>query len=202
MVTSPEECDRDYIECLSILLRLSPSFSIPAEVQEGSGDMEEHQEFKEWLADSQSSAIYLHDPPGVGKSFFSSFLLRTLRRQSPESTIVAYYSFSEQDGRRTSSTALLSSLMCQMISQDPQRFGQTHDLYLAIKRRSIWTFEALWIFYLSLLAARKSGLTFCIVNNIHNCDLSRTRFLSRLVDRQQTEHISSLLKVIIIGELR
>ena len=202
MLTGPEECNRDYIECLSTLLTLSPVFSIPSEVQGSSGGIEEHGELKLWLTDAQSSATYLHGWPGVGKSAFSSTLLRTLRAQNPESVPVAYYSFSDQDERRTSSTALMSSLICQILSQDPQRFGQIRDLYLAIKERSIWTFEALWMFFQSLLAARKPGFVFCIINKIHNCDLSRTRFLSRLIDRRWSGHMSTSLRVILIGELR
>ena len=202
MVNGPEECNRDYIECLSTLLTLSPVFSIPSEVQGSSVGIEEHRELQLRLTDGQSSATYLHGWPGVGKSAFSITLLRTLRRQNPESVPVAYYSFSQQDERRTSSTALMSSLICQILSQDPQRFEQIRDLYLAIKGRSIWTFEALWIFFQSLLASRKPGLVFCIINKIHNCDLSRTRFLSRLIDRRWSGHMSTSLRVILIGELR
>ena len=119
MVTGPEECDRDYIECLSTLFTLSPIFSIPSEVQGRSAGVEEDLDLELWLEDRQSSATYLHGLPGVGKSALSKNLLRTLRMWDPENFPIAYYSFSDQDERRTSSTALLSSLICQISSQDP-----------------------------------------------------------------------------------
>lgn len=200
MVISPEERDQDYAECLTTLLRLSPWFSTPTDVQGGSGEL------KTLLKDGQSSIIYLHGPPGVGKGAVSRTLLRTLHKPNPESVSVVYFSFSDQDVRRISSTALMSSMIFQNVSQNSQRFGQVCDLYLAIKKRSIWGFEALWNLFCSLLAARDSGPIFCIVNQNHNCDSSRTRFMNRLLNRladdRRSGRISTPLKVILIGELR
>lgn len=136
-VISPEERDRDYAEWLLTLLRLSPWFSIPTNVQGGPGELQT------LLKDGQSSIIYLHGPPGVGKGAFSRTLLRTLQKPNPESVSVVYSSFSDQDVRRISSTALMSSMICQIVRQDPQRFGQVCDLCWAIKKRPIWSFEAL-----------------------------------------------------------
>ena len=190
-MTDPQDCDADYIECLSTFPLLSPAFSIPSEIQGGSGGVEDYQELMKWLTDDQSTAIYLQGQPGVGKSVFSTNLLRTLRMKNSEGVLVTYFSFNDQDARRTSSTALLVSLICQILNQDPQRFPRIRDLYLALKERSIWTFEALWILFHSILAARNSGSIICIVNKIHNCDLSRTRFLSRLVEHRLSVVISS-----------
>lgn len=182
------------------MLRLSPWFSISTDVQGGSGEL------KTLLKDGQSSIIYLHGPPGVGKGAFSRTLLRTLQKPNPESVSVFYFSFSDRDVRRISSTAIMSSMICQIVSQNPQRFGQVCDLYLAIKKRSSWSFEALWNLFCSLLAARDSRPIFCIVNQIHNCDSSRTRFLNRLLKRLADDgrsgRILTPLKVILIGELR
>ena len=201
MVTIPEGYDRDYIECQSTLLMLSPTFPIPSELPEGSSDVEDCHEVTKSLTDRQPTAIYLYGEPDIGKSAFSSKLLRTLRKQNPESVPVAYFSFSDQDERRTSSTALISSLIYQILSQDPQRFGLVRDLYLAIKSRSIWGFQPLWILFRSLLAAPGSGLVYCIVNNIHSCDfLARSRVLSHLTDLLQGGSLSTSLKIILIGE--
>ena len=178
----------------------SPKFSIPFEVPGGSSDVDDCHEVTKWLTDRESTAIYLYGKPGIGKSAFSSKLLRTLRKQNPESVPVAYFSFSDQDERRTSSTALISSLIYQILSQDPQRFVVVRDLCLAIKERSIWAFQPLWVLFRSLLTAPGSGLVYCVVNNIHSCEfLSRSRFLSRLTDALQGGSLSTLLKIILIG---
>ena len=173
---------------------------MPADVQ---GDLGE---LKTLLKRGQSSIIYLHGLPGVGKDAFSRTLLRTLQKSNLESVPVVYFSFSDQDVRRISSTALMSSMICQILSQDPQRFGKVRELYLTIKERSIWSFEALWNLFCSLRAARDSGPIFCIVNQIHSCDSSRTRFLNRLlnplVDHRRSRCMSTPLRVILIGELR
>lgn len=161
VITSPKGCDQEYIKCLSRLFSLSPSFSTPAEIHGGSSSIEVDQELKAWCKALVSPIIYVYGKPGVGKSVFSSFLLRTLPtipNADPERLSITYYSFSELDQRRTSTTALLSSLICQIISQDPGDFEQIRDLYLAIERRSSWTSEALWILYQSLLAARRGGI--------------------------------------------
>ena len=182
---------------------LSPTFPIPSELPEGSSDVEICHEVTKWLTDRQPTAVYLYGKPGIGKSAFSSKLLRTLRKQNPESVPVVYFSFSDQDERRTSSTALISSLIYQILSQDPQQFGLVRDLYLALKSRSIWGFQALWILFRSLLAAPGSGSVYCIVNNIHSCDfLARSRVLSHLTDLLQGGSLSTSLKIILIGELQ
>ena len=205
MVTSPKGGDEEYIKCLSILRSVSPSFSIPAEIHGGSSSIEVDQELKAWCEAPVSSVTYLYGKPGVGKSVFSSLLLRTLptlHNADPERVSMTYYSFSELDQRRTSTIALLGCLICQIISQEPGDFGQIRDLYLAIERRSSWTSEALWILYQSLLAARRGGSHFCIINNVHNYDMSRTRFLDRLANVQRTRRLATSLRVILIGELR
>ena len=171
----------------------------------GPSSIEVDQELKAWCEAPVSSVTYLYGKPGVGKSVFSSLLLRTfptLQNVDPKRVSITYYSFSELDQRRTSTTALLGCLIYQIISQDPGDFGQIRDLYLAIERRSSWTSEALWILYQSLLAARRGGSHFCIINNVHNYDVSRTRFLDRLANVQRTKRLATSLKVILIGELR
>ena len=180
---------------------LSPTFPISSEVPGYSSDLDDFHEVTKCLRYRQQTAIYLHGEPGIGKSAFSSTLLRKLRRQNPESVPVAYFSFSDQDERRTSSTALISSVIYQILDQDPQRFGLVRDLYLAIRERPIWEFQSLWILFRSLLAAPGSGLVYCVVNNIHSCDLlARSRFLSHLTDLLQDRSLSTSLKMILIGE--
>ena len=180
---------------------LSPTFPIPSELPEGSSDVEICHEVTKWLRDRQPTAVYLYGKPGIGKSAFSSKLLRTLRKQNPESVPVVYLSFRDEDEWRKSSTALIGSLIYQILSQDPQRFGLVRDLYLAIKSRSIWGFQALWILFRSLLAAPGSGSVYCIVNNIHSCDfLARSRFLSCLTDLLRGGSLSTSLKIVLIGE--
>ena len=116
---SPEERDRDYAKCLTTLLRLSPWFSIPTDVQGGSGEL------KKLSKDGQSSIIYLHGPPGVGKGAFSRTLLRTLQKPNPKSVSVVYFSFTDQDVRRISRTALMSSMICQIVSRILSDLGKS-----------------------------------------------------------------------------
>lgn len=108
----------------------------------------------------------------------------------------------DQDEKQTSNTALMSSLIGQILSQDPQRFGQVCDLYLAIKGRSIGKFESFRIYLQSLLDARESESIFCIFNKVHKSDSSQTQILTRLLDCQQGKRMPELLKMILIGELR
>ena len=96
----------------------------------------------------------------------------------------------------------MSSLIGQILNQDPQRFGQVRDLYLAIKGRSIWRFETFRVYLQSLLDACESESIFCIFNKIHKSDSSQTQILIRLLDCQQGKRMSALLKMILIGELR
>ena len=182
---------------------LSPTFPIPSVVPGGSSEVEDCHEVTNWLTGRLPTAIYLYGEPGIGKSAFSGILLRRLRKLNLESVPVAYFSFSDQDERRTSSTALISSLIYQILSQDPQRFGLIRDLYLAIKDRSIWGFQPLWILFRSLLATPGLGLVYCIIDNIHSYDfLARSRFLSHLTDLLQDGSVSKSLKIILIGGLQ
>ena len=132
-------------------------------------------------------------------SVFSGTLSRSLQRQKSTHNHVAYYSFSGEDDRQTTSISLLSSLVYQILSQDSARFWQVRDLFVAIDKQSSWTSQALWIIFQSLIATFASETFYCVINDIHNCDSSWVLLLKNLSTLIAKESMPTTFKLSLIG---
>ena len=194
------EIDQDLAECLSTLRSGAPPFAICPDDPNGPGDIQHADDFISSLATDRSPAIYLHGSPGTGKSVFSSTVFRA--QQSLSDTIVAYYSFSATDLRRTTSVSLLCSLIYQILVSDISKFAKVQDHYSSIQELSLWTSPALWALFISLLTCRKPIPLLCIVNEVHNLDPSSEPFLRQLVNYLDSNPLEIPIKLILIGELR
>ena len=201
-MTSAEVLNQTYKDCLSTMLIIAPSFTIPFDVSSDLDNALVVPELRSWLEGEDSSTIYLHGQSGIGKTAFSSILLRHIRKTSEMNRMTIYFSFSSQDERRSTWTDMLSSLICQILSQDPQRFTQIQDLYMAIKHRSAWTSETLCRLFDGLVAAPAPVTVYCIINAIHICKSDWKPYLSRLVNTQRKGNVSTSFKVAILGEVQ
>ena len=146
--------------------------------------------------------MFLRSQGRVDRSTFSGDLFRLLCRLKAGRVHLAYYSFSSEDERRTTSTSLLSSLIYQILRQDPADFWQVHDLSVAIQNQTSWTSHALWALFRSLIVSLKSETFYCVINDIQYCDSSWVPFLKNLSDFKAMENIPTTCKIILIGQER
>ena len=146
--------------------------------------------------------MFLRSQGQVDRSTFSGDMFRLLRRLKPRRGHLAYYSFSNEDERRTTSTSLLSSLMYQILSQDPAKFGPVDDLFMAIRNQASWTSHALWAFFRSLIVSLESENFYCVINDVQYCDSSWVPFFKNLSDLKAMENISTTCKIILLGQER
>ena len=177
-------------------------FTVPSETRSGVSELQNVQDFETWLRNGDSSIIFLRGQGGVERSTFSGDLFRLLRRLKPGRGHPAYFSFSSEDERRTTSKSLLSSLIYQILSQDPAKFWQVHDLSVAIRNQTSWTSHALWAFFRSLIVSLKSEKFYCVINNIQYCDSSWVPFLKSLSDFRAMGNLPTTCKIILIGRER
>ena len=147
-----------------------------------------------------SPGIYVHASPGTGKSVFSSTMFHA--QQSLNDVVVAYYSFSATDLRRTTSVSLLCSLIYQILSSDISKFPKIQAHYSSIQELSLWTPPALWALFISLLVSRGPTPLLCIINGVHTFDPSSEPFLRGFVNYLASNSLDLPIKFIFIGELR
>ena len=129
-------------------------------------------------------------------------MFRLLRRLESRRGHLAYYSFSNEDERRTTSTSLLSSLIYQILSQDPAKFWPVHDLFVTIRNQTSWTSHVLWAFFRSLIVSLESENFYCVINDIQYCDSSWVPLLKNLSDLKAMENVSTTCKIILLGQER
>ena len=168
----------------------------------GIGELDKHQKIEAWLGTEGSSITYLHGPQGSDGNVFSGTLFRWLQRLESRRGCITYYSFSNEDMRQTTSISLLSSLIYQILSQDPERFWQVRDLSVAIDKYSSMTSKALWIFFRSLIVTLGSETLYCVINGIHYCDSSWIQLLKDMSTLTVKENISTTVKIMLIGQGR
>ena len=134
------------------------------------------------------------------------------QRQQQQSRAVYYYyySFSSEDQRHTTSVSFLSSLIFQILCQDPDRFSHVRDLMVAIDRGSSWTSSrALWILFRSLMMTFRSETTvYCVIDGMQNCeDDFVTLLLQHLSaafndDDDKKQSMRAGFKVCLVGQRR
>lgn len=161
--------------------------------------MQRHKKVETWLGSKTSSSIYFSGRLEMDRSVFSGTLFKLLQRLKSRYSYVAYYSFSGEDNRQTTSTSLLSSLIYQILSQDSARFWQVRDLFVAIYKQSSWTSQALWIVFQSLIATFGSETFYCVIDEIHNCDSSWVFLLKKLSALTAKESMPTKFKLSLIG---
>ena len=194
------ESDHDYVKYLSTLLTLAPPFPLPAEVRGGLGEIQRHKEVETWFGSKSSSSIYFSGRPETDRSLFSGTLFRWLQCLKSRHSQVAYYSFSGEDNRQRTSTSLLSSLVYQILIQDPARFWNVRDLLVAIDKQSSWTPQALWTIFRSLIVNFGSETFYCVINDTHNCDSSWIPLLKNLSALKAKDIMPATLKISLIGQ--
>jgi hypothetical protein len=80
----------------------------------GTGDWVLHlPKFEVWLT-SRSGLLWIHAPPGYGKSSLSAFIIAHLRTQLVSDQRLAYYFFDYSDPRTTASVRMLAALLYQL----------------------------------------------------------------------------------------
>lgn len=142
-----------------------------------------HGEYLSWLEHETPAILCLHGKPGSGKSVLSSLVIRNMRLSiTRQKRAIVFFFCDDQDKRRHSTRDLLSSLIHQLLVQQPLLFRHVQSL-CALKRDKLdWTRQELQVIFRAILYSREHVEIVCIINGLDKCDPSHMQLWEDLVD--------------------
>ena len=117
--------------------------------------------------------LYIHGQCGIGKTTLASLLWKNLRvtghSGKNDAIIILHFSFHHEDKRQSSIQCLLSSIIYQLLTCQPQIFLSIRFHFDWIQRSWPLTVEDLWIVLRSLLSTLTHEKCICIIDAIDQC---------------------------------
>ncbi|KAF3902576.1 Ankyrin-1 [Orbilia brochopaga] len=156
-------------------------------------------EFENWRQSSSPGIITTRGLRGVGESLNSRSLFRRLKKSYPSTS---YFAFSESDVRKTQAVSFLSSIVFQVLSQDPAKFQRIESLYTDMKSSRAWTQAGLLVLFQSLLDQESEDPLYLVVDGLHKCDSSWRELLDALLVIFRNERMPTKLKIAIFYQER
>jgi hypothetical protein len=150
------------------------------------------EEFSTWDAKNESQLLWLVGPPGIGKTMMSIFLVNELQRKAERTpnTIFAYFFCDYKDKDRNTPTAILRSVIRQLLLQRHTLFEHIQSDFKEKKSGLFLNFDALWRILKNMLRDDRAGEVFVLVDALDECELSMRndllRSIEQLFDSRQT----------------
>ncbi|MCJ1354090.1 MAG: hypothetical protein MMC33_004077 [Icmadophila ericetorum] len=192
--------DSKYMSCLQTLSALAHGIQCPPKTYRASEWILEHEQYHSWLSGhSRGSLLYLQRLSSYDDGILLYSLYTHLRKGDHGSSLVASFSFDEQDERQNNVVSLLSSLVCQILSVRPSLFSSVRSLYMLAEQESIWTNGELWIFLQRLVKCRECTSVIAIIDATGYSYDSQLMLLEDLANF--THSLRSRFKVLFIGKV-
>lgn len=143
-----------------------------------------HKTYVDWLDHAEPAILCLCGKPGSGKSVLSSLVIRNLRLSTTggEKRAIVFFFCNEQDERRHSTRDLLSSLIHQLLVQQPSLFNRVRSLWALKTDKSHWTRSELRVLFRAIIHSREMVQLVCIIDGLDKCDASHLELWEDLVD--------------------
>jgi len=142
------------------------------------------EEFTTWVAKSEPQLLRLVGPPGIGKTMMSIFLVNELQakvERTPNTTF-AYFFCDYKDKVRNTPTAILRSVIRQLLLQRHTLFEHIQSDFNEQKSGLFLNFSALWRNLKNMLRDDRAGEVFVLVDALDECELSMRNDLLRSME--------------------
>lgn len=141
-----------------------------------------YKQYQSWLELETPAILCLHGIPGSGKSLLSSLVLRKLRKSSAgQGKAIAFFLCDEQDERRHSTVDLLTTLIRQLLVQQPSLSRHVQNLFALKGDKLGWTRAELQVIFQAILYSRGEVSIVCIIDGLDKCDSLHVQFWEELV---------------------
>lgn len=134
-------------------------------------------QFTEWLNADESQLLRLTGGAGIGKTMIATFLVDELkeRAQYSESALFAFFFCDNKDERQRTATAVLRSLLVQLLRQQPSFFDYMQPEYKKYgedKFKSVFCldFGALWMVFEAILRDPAKRSITIIIDALDECE--------------------------------
>lgn len=198
------EFDKRKINCLETFSTLNPDIyipTIPGAESVHSNWLFSHSVYESWLQQTSPAILCLHGK--LGKSMLSSLALKNMKTSSfnPGKAIIFFFC-DKLDERRRSTKDVLSSLIRQLLVQQPSLFRHALSLYDETKGCSNWTIQQLLVLFRVILCSRQQVQIMCVIDSPDICSLGYLDLCKELVGAvMTTDDTESPLKFIITSRL-
>lgn len=151
--------------------------------------------YKTWTQ-SHSQCLWISGGPGKGKTMLSIFIAEELEKriQPPSKELLLQFFCDNKDKNRNTATAIVSSLVYQLLRMRPQLFSHIENDFKARKwstksETARWPYETLWRIFEIMLSDPVLGAVYCILDGLDECDKGSLQvLLKKLRDIFSSKH--------------
>lgn len=127
-----------------------------------------HEAFKTWTNSQNPSILHIHGSNDTSDA--SKCILRYLdmdRKAEQKKEIITYFTFTKDDDRYSSITAMLITLLVQVFSQCPHLYNTVRLPFDEMCRHSCWTQTDLLLLFRRMLSSHEHGGIVCVINSMN-----------------------------------
>ncbi|KAH8789965.1 hypothetical protein F5882DRAFT_266609, partial [Hyaloscypha sp. PMI_1271] len=157
-----------------------------------------------WLQSKSSKLLWLHGPPGVGKTVLSIHLTEELESLAgePEISCLLYYFCSHSDNKRNTEVAVLRGLMLQLIDRSPDLVKVLlRDFELYKDNQGLFSVEnqeVLWKNFQIMLSNIDVAKVYCVIDGLDEIKSNSMDWLpKKLRDLSLTMESKTITKIIV-----
>ncbi|ETS84294.1 hypothetical protein PFICI_02319 [Pestalotiopsis fici W106-1] len=128
---------------------------------------------------SRFNVLWLYGNPGTGKSTMALYLadeLANVFTRTNGKTLAYFFCDSSIEERKTA-TAVVRGLLLQLVQQHPQLLDDILPKYDERGANVFTSFDAVWSMFIKAAADKKTGVKFCIIDALDECDAASQKTL-------------------------
>ncbi|ATY65722.1 NACHT and ankyrin domain [Cordyceps militaris] len=144
----------------------------------------EREEFCAWSTSPESSLLCITGAPGVGKTMISTFLVKFLKERVEKSHggLFAYFFCADKESDRKSPTAILRSLIWQLLVQRKELFPAIQTDYERHTKARVFEdlfcdFLDLWFIFRKMIQHCDLGEVYILIDALDECEISERQNL-------------------------
>ncbi len=135
------------------------------------------QEFLTWAAhtvDDKPQLLRLVGSPGIGKTMLSTFLVKVLKKKIEKTSgkALAYFFCDDKHQDRRTSTAIIRSLIWQLLLQRNELFEHARLDFEAQGNTLFENFSALWRIFQCMLQDERDGEVFILIDALDESEMT------------------------------
>ena len=141
--------------------------------------IQKREEFSTWGATDNPEFLRLIGSPGIGKTMMSTFLVGLLKEKVEKAPgkAFAYFFCDDKNQDRKTSTAILRSLIWQLLLQKNELFQHIQSDFEKHERSRLFedlfeNFSALWRIFRGMLQDENAGEVFILIDALDECERS------------------------------
>ncbi|KAA8893229.1 hypothetical protein FN846DRAFT_228488 [Sphaerosporella brunnea] len=144
-----------------------------------------HEKYRHWWHEQNSSLLWVSGDPGCGKSVLASFLVDQLNRlvsQSELPSTVCFFFFKDDNEEQKTATFALSALLHQLFKAKTSLIRHAMTEFEGKGEKFTKELGTLWRIFTAATTDPDCGNVICIVDGLDECeDLTRNEFIKSLV---------------------